>query len=630
MIVLLFAVGCGKEGDSTPLESSTVTESSNYILNDFNEDNLQEFSSHGMTIMIPEIWQMSTEGDEKNKSVVFNFDYGMMSISVNYSDEELNLKDDTEAYKELLINDSTMSLTDNREEIYSNQEMSVLEWNDEVNGNKIHGTTYLFVTQHWFYNISLAAYEEVSYKQELLNIMDTFEFDESGIESIPSHIVELFNQYESIISSGNYDIRLGEKVGVDDREDDYTYYNISLCPSDPDIVSYPCVQFYSNNEYTNKSFSIDCLEYCSNSVVKEIIFCTLLATNPNMSVDDVAELQAELINSYNGYEQSKVVETERYKYFLTTDPHFNGMYFRAVAKEEINIPVEKELYSEYSINEMQAELNVGERAFVKGIVEAEELDWITNTLRISNNDKKYYIHYRPESFPGEFYEGKEYIFYGTINTECDTESGCLRLDYYEVVDDSYNETDSNESNSIDESAKINVTFLKDYVDGDRLYLKVYVKNNSDKIFTGDIHVFFYSADGKERLGSDMIIVEELAPGRESWANVNIDKYDRTPKLELEFSNPTFTEVEVITSEIDAEATEKTKNSYSLNFEGVSWYNDITNIVVYEDGSCIVTIKSGAKEDGQFYAATIWSCGNNHGVETVQVIDSNGVLQAVYP
>ena len=56
----------------------------------------------------------------------------------------------------------------------------------------------------------------------------------------------------------------------------------------------------------------------------------------------------------------------------------------------------------------------------------------------------------------------------------------------------------------------------------------------------------------------------------------------------------------------------------------------TDIVVYTDGNCVVTIKNDSKEKGQFYASTVWSCGNDHGVETVQVIDADGNIKSVYP
>ena len=95
------------------------------------------------------------------------------------------------------------------------------------------------------------------------------------------------------------------------------------------------------------------------------------------------------------------------------------------------------------------------------------------------------------------------------------------------------------------------------------------------------------------------------------------------------TNPIFTEVEEIVAEIDKDATEKTQNSYKLNFEGVSWYTDITDIVVYDDGSCVVTIVNDSKENGLFYASTIWQCGSDYGVDTVQVVDSDGNIKSVY-
>ena len=228
------------------------------------------------------------------------------------------------------------------------------------------------------------------------------------------------------------------------------------------------------------------------------------------------------------------------------------------------------------------------------------------------------------------YDDSKYDFFDDL---CDI-AGSIKLADDMSTDES-NESGSDIKDAAleatnEELEQIEVTFVKDYVDGERLHLKVYVKNNSSKSFTGDVHLFFYSRDGVDRLGSDMIIVEDLAPGRESWSNVTKDKYNDTPKLELEFTNPIFTEVEEIVAEIDKDATEKTQNSYKLNFEGVSWYTDITDIVVYDDGSCVVTIVNDSKENGQFYASTVWQCGSDYGVDTVQVVDSDGNIKSVYP
>ena len=172
-------------------------------------------------------------------------------------------------------------------------------------------------------------------------------------------------------------------------------------------------------------------------------------------------------------------------------------------------------------------------------------------------------------------------------------------------------------------------FITDVIDNDRLHLKVYTKNNSEEIFSGNVYVTFYSADGKDRLGSDSIFVEDLQPGHESWANVTITTYLGTPKMTVDFSEVRFTPLEKITAELDQETTQKVKRSYELNFKGVSWYEDITQIEVYTDGICVVTIKNKAKEGGQFYANAIKQCADQYGVDSVKVVDTSGNVKAVY-
>lgn len=187
-----------------------------------------------------------------------------------------------------------------------------------------------------------------------------------------------------------------------------------------------------------------------------------------------------------------------------------------------------------------------------------------------------------------------------------------------------------EPESFDYTNYINVTFNKSYVDGKRLHLKVYVKNDSDKIFDGNVHVIFSSVDGRDILGSDTIFVEELLPGRECWANVIIDDYLRTPNLEVDFTEVRFTDITEIDTEIDTAATDNVKNSYRLSFEDVSWYSDITNILVYTDGNCQVELSQSPKNNAQSYAATIWSCGNDYGIKIVRVVDQDGNILCVFP
>ncbi|MBQ3094936.1 MAG: hypothetical protein IJC53_00685 [Clostridia bacterium] len=179
------------------------------------------------------------------------------------------------------------------------------------------------------------------------------------------------------------------------------------------------------------------------------------------------------------------------------------------------------------------------------------------------------------------------------------------------------------------TSDIAVRFETDYIDGDRLHITVFTKNNSEEVFAGNVYVTFYSADGKDRLGSDTIIVDALLPGRENWADVIVDAYRGTPKMTVDYSEVSFTPISEVIAEVDSAVTKKIKNNYDFNFLGVSWHKDITDIVAYKNGTCVVVLKNNPKENGQFYASTIWSCGNDHGVDTVQVVDAKGTIIAVY-
>ena len=153
-IALLLFVGCGKQEDIIYSDNSSGTEKTEYALDDFDRANLQEVENHGLILKVPKVWEISVTEKDVDKSIIINFEHGVMSIIVTYSNDELNLKDFSDDYKSLCTDDS-MFISDSREETFDNQKMEVFDWNDEVNGNRIHGTTYLFVTQHLCLNTKL-------------------------------------------------------------------------------------------------------------------------------------------------------------------------------------------------------------------------------------------------------------------------------------------------------------------------------------------------------------------------------------------------------------------------------------------------------------------------------------------
>lgn len=247
---------------------------------------------------------------------------------------------------------------------------------------------------------------------------------------------------------------------------------------------------------------------------------------------------------------------------------------------------------------------------------------IEHLQKFDDGDKvKFVFAVRSDFRSGDWLDIPQYLFAELV------EKG--EISEFELHNDTEDAKEPSTGISTADTTDIAVRFETDYIDGDRLHITVFTKNTSDEIFAGNVYVTFYSADGKDRLGSDTIIVDELLPGRESWADIIVDAYRGTPKMTVDFSEVSFTPIKEVVSEIDLDATEKTKSSYYWNFDGVSWYNDITDIAVYENGTCVVVLKDTPKEGGQFYASTIWSCGNDHGVDTVQVIDKDGTILSVY-
>lgn len=261
--------------------------------------------------------------------------------------------------------------------------------------------------------------------------------DEDIQESnIPEHVMTIFEQYGEILSSGNYNLERGEEILEDN---DSTWYNFALIPVEPDdILSYPHVSFYRDGDYTEKSFSVDLIDengYEYNSINKEIIYVTLMATNPDEDESILEDVYNNLINSYDGMSDSDVFELGNYKYYIEYT-YFSGLgasiSLNVVSIDEINISIDKEEYTEYEIDSFLAELNVGEKAIVKGEVAYISEDDYHYTLRVVNGNDKYYIFYDPSTFPKCFEEGCTYVFYGTIASSQDMESGCLRLDYFET------------------------------------------------------------------------------------------------------------------------------------------------------------------------------------------------------
>lgn len=421
---------------------------------------------------------------------------------------------------------------------------------------------------------------------------------------------------------------------VNDSEDSFSFnleYN--------DIVRTQILEItvYALDEKMQKGFEVYLNPDCEEAVLKEAVLCSILAIAPDLEIAQAENFYVEMTDGYNWEGRSNVIEVNGYNLHISEGALLRSGSGGYRGYPMLHVVAQSDLLPQHATSEymsISSEMKSRDLAYFTGVVKSAYEDGYSYIMEVSSDDAVCGIYYMEDKFAGCFEAGQTYTFYGQFAGARDGFEYSIKLDGFEIgkVTPDTSNADDNESNSKisdADTSDIAVRFETDYIDGDRLHITVFTKNNSDEIFAGNIYVTFYSADGKDRLGSDTIIVDELLPGRESWADVIVDAYRGTPKLTVDYSEVSFTPMTEVIAEIDADATDKIKSSYYWNFDGVSWYKDITDIVAYKNGTCVVVLKDNPKEGGQFYASTIWSCGNDYGVDTVQVVDAKGTIIAVY-
>lgn len=134
---------------------------------------------------------------------------------------------------------------------------------------------------------------------------------------------------------------------------------------------------------------------------------------------------------------------------------------------------------------------------------------------------------------------------------------------------------------------------------------VTVENKTDKVFTGDIHV--YLRDGKKSIYTDMVIVEDLKPGNQTYANLICDKANSDTTFDYEFSNSVeFSEDSTKNEEgskKDDSMTKALSENFELNFSATSWSKNVSEIAVFGT-------------ENNFYAEIVVDTDDNESIKNI--------------
>lgn len=195
------------------------------------------------------------------------------------------------------------------------------------------------------------------------------------------------------------------------------------------------IWFYSNSDGTiNKSFHTVFTKKTDNNVIKEFIKVTLMALDSKIDESIADEYVRLMVESTGSSTRSSIVDAGEYRIFF--EKNMSGslsstgdLTVYAYHKSEINKKVNKEEYKKYSVEEMKASLNEGEKAYLTVTLYnyASTNGWF---IAKSDEGDDYVIAYKFKDFLMDFELNKKYTFYGFIGSVED-DKPCLRAMYYE-------------------------------------------------------------------------------------------------------------------------------------------------------------------------------------------------------
>lgn len=485
-------------------------------------------------------------------------------------------------------------------------------------------------------------------------------FDPSNLEQV--EVVGVRSAFVDVIQKHKLPFKVGN---ITSSWSDESEVEFSFALEYDDIVKkqYLEVSMFALDKNMQRGFEVYLNPECNKEVIKNAIICSIMTISPELDYKQAENYFLQMTRNYVGEGRSEVVTVNNYKVHISKNVPLktgNGGYrgypvLHVVSNKDVIINEDTNKYRVVS-----EKMDVRDFVHITGCVVGYNDMHYPSVLRIKEDSNIWGIYYDADKFNGYIAVGQNYVFYGQFAGKRDGYDYSLKLHHindietkitkkFENVDNkaknlttdgksdktivnnlSANEIKDNNQSVVSKTSgtkatvkDIDISFSKDYVDANGCHLKVFAKNNSAEIFNGDIYVTFYSRDGKKRLGSDTVMIKGLYPGNESWANVTIDAYNGIPKMAVDFSEVKFISFKKVSADVNVEATQKTRNSFKWNFEGVSWYNDVAAITVYTNGTSVVILEDNTKEQAQFYANTVLSCGKDYGVSTVQVMNNKG-------
>ena len=181
----------------------------------------------------------------------------------------------------------------------------------------------------------------------------------------------------------------------------------------------------------------------------------------------------------------------------------------------------------------------------------------------------------------------------------------------------------------DEDPRLDLIVVDQKVDEMLSQSIVTIRNNSDSIFDGMIHVRFTTADGTS-VGSDTIFVEQLSPGRDTYARIDLDATEGV-RGAYEFGVYSFEEMaDSADPVLDEDLSAQLAAAFEGSFGGAgnpeyatSWYKYLTGVSVYTASAgnrAVVTVTPGDQDGIEMICKSLfWNYGDEYGLMSVEAV-----------
>lgn len=254
------------------------------------------------------------------------------------------------------------------------------------------------------------------------------------------YVKSIYEKYNEVLSDKKYSLQISDDIVKEDK-----VYRIPILIKTKNTTSIyennnvGRIWIYENVDGTvNKNYDVIFTDNTDNAVIKEFLKVTLMAMDKEIE-EKVAEEKVRLmVESTGKSSKSNIVNEGEYKIFFKKNmwgklSSTGDLTIYAIHNSEINKEVNKEEYKKYTVDEMKASLNWGEKSYVTVIpyTNGAPIGEVLQFQAKSSQGDEYIIYYDFNKYLQDFEIGKEYTLYGEIlKPHGDTLR--FRADYYEV------------------------------------------------------------------------------------------------------------------------------------------------------------------------------------------------------